>query len=226
MALSIGSGISIGGGISLLSEPVPTTIGEFIGGGYYAGKISNTAFSGVASYYLILAPKANEVLGKQWGTTSVVTGITSLIAGSSNTSSLVALGTGYEAATYCGVTCNAGAGINGYTDWYLPSAYELTTLFYYLKPTTDLNNNIYGANPYAVAPEPQTNNTTTSPAQTNAVIFQAGGAQALESAADYWTSVEMDSLNSWFLYTSDLSAYNGTKQATWVYTRPVRRIHV
>lgn len=210
-----------------MTQGVPTTIGQFIGGGYYAGKISTTA-NGVATHYLILAPKANEFLGKKWSTASVITGLTSNIDGPGNTTAMVALGTGYEAATYCGVTCNASGGINGYTDWYMPAFNELETIFYFLKPTTDLNNIIYGANANAVAPEPiSTYYTTTAPAQTSASIFQTGGAQVLEPANDYWSSTDFtNGPDAWFGYTSDLAQYNGTKQAMWIYTRPVRRIPV
>ena len=42
---------------------VPSVIGEAWGGGYYGGKIS-TSGNGVATHYLIVAPKSTEVFGR------------------------------------------------------------------------------------------------------------------------------------------------------------------
>jgi hypothetical protein len=234
MALSIGSGISIGRGISLLSEtvsPVPTTIGEFIGGGYYAGKISTTA-NGVATHYLIVAPKAYEITN-MWSTLSVQTGINSDIDGPGNTAALVALGTAYPAAYYCGVTCNASGGINGYTDWYLPATDESEVIYYSLKP--DATQNAwgigYGVNTHAVSPEPISQSYLQfSPTQTTVTLFQTGNAQAFDLQS-YWASTEATDLtfeatSAHFQYMVDGGQYFGTKQANWVITRPIRRIPV
>ena len=230
MALSIGSGISIGGGISLSVAPTgPTTIGEFYGGGYYVGKISTTQ-TGVADYYLIVAPFAYE-LYKQYCTASTMTGIASPIDGPGNTAALVALGTTYEAGYYCGVTCNAAGGINGYADWYLPAYCELEVAYYNLKPGTVANVTFSGNNPYAVPPEPfDTVYTAGAPAQTTVALFQTGGAQAFGEAG-YWSSTESfnpgtEALNAWYQYFLSGDQYYGTKQATWLLARPFRRIPI
>jgi hypothetical protein len=229
MALTIGSGISIGAGLDIGSD-LPTQIGQFIYGGYYAGQISVDQ-TGVATHYLILAPKANEVLALVWSSELVQTNINDYIAGPTNTAALVVLGSGYAAATYCGVTANASGGINGYTDWYLPAKCELEVIYYNLKPGIGSNNTLYGDNPYAVLPEPfNTVYTSGSPAQTVSKVFQSGQFQELD-AGNYWSSSETPDAtfqagNAWFQVMADGSQYFGDKTATWLYTRPVRRIPV
>ena len=66
--------------------PPPTTIGQAYGGGYYAGKIA-VGGGGIATHYLIVAPKSTgETSGKAWGTYGSTTSITSVINGSTNRS--------------------------------------------------------------------------------------------------------------------------------------------
>jgi hypothetical protein len=230
MALSIGSGISIGAGLALGSD-LPTQLGQFIYGGFYAGKISIDQ-TGVATHYLILASKEYEIFN-QWSTASVITGINNIIDGPGNTTALVALGPAYEAGFYCGMTCNVVAGgINGYTDWYMPAKCEVEVLYYNLKPTTEINSVLYGDNPYAVLPEPfNTTYTTGNPAQTVSKVFQVGQYQALGDTVSYWTSTEPDLVsleaeNAWYQYMPSGSQFFGTKQGTWNCTRPVRRVPV
>lgn len=232
MTISIGAGISIGPGITLEKGALgPTTIGEFYGGGYYAGQISTTA-NGVATHYLIVAPKAWESL-QVWSTLSVQTGINSDIDGPGNTAALVALGTAYPAAYYCGVTCNASGGINGYTDWYLPATDESEVIYYFLKP--DATQNAwgigYGVNTHAVSPEPISQSYLQfSPTQTTVTLFQTGNAQAFDLQS-YWASTEatdftFEATTAHFQYMVDGAQYFGTKQAPWPITRPIRRIPV
>jgi hypothetical protein len=166
--------------------PGPTTIGQAFGGGFYAGQIA-VGGGGVATHYLIVAPKASgENSSRAWGVVGTVTGITSVINGPSNSASLAALGASYEAAIFC-----EGLTIGGYTDWYLPATNELEVLYYFLKPTTFANNTSSGSNANAVSPEPvSTNYTSGSPAQTSAGIgFRIGETNAFASD-NYWTSSE------------------------------------
>ena len=72
--------------------PPPTTIGQAYGGGFYAGQIA-VGGGGVATHYLIVAPKATgEASGKTWGTYGVTTGFTSVINGPTNSAGEAALG--------------------------------------------------------------------------------------------------------------------------------------
>jgi hypothetical protein len=183
--------------------PPPTVIGQAYGGGYYAGQISTTA-NGVATHYLIVAPKASgqstidNIKWKNGGLTT--TGANSVINGPSNTSIITALAatdSNYQAAAFCLNVNNAG-GIGGYTDWYIPATYELEVLYYFLKPNTVANATGTGANPYAVSPEPvNTNHTSGSPAQTSATGangFRTGEANTFFENV-YWTSTEISSSN-------------------------------
>jgi hypothetical protein len=168
----------------------PTTIGQAYGGGYYAGKIA-VGGGGVATHYLIVAPKSTgESSSSTWGVYGTATGTTSVINGPSNSATLAALGTDYQAATFC-----EGLTIGGFTDWYLPAKNELEVLYYFLVPGTDGNDTSSGSNANAVSPEPiSTNYTISSPAQTSAGIgFRTGETNAFSvggAAQNYWSSTE------------------------------------
>jgi hypothetical protein len=195
------------------------TIGDAFQGGYYAGKINVSG----TQYYLIVAPKASgESTGRNWGTYGVTTGITSVINGPTNSASLAALGAAYQAAVFC-----EGLTIGGYTDWYLPAKNELEVLYYYLKPTTSLNNTSSGSNANAVSPEPiSTNYTSGSPAQTSAGIgFRTGETNAFASDF-YWSSTENNSSNAWIQYFYSGEQANDFRKNQNFYVRAVRRIAV
>ena len=205
------------------NPPPPTTIGEAYGGGFYAGKIA-VGGGGVATHYLIVAPKATGQTSElTWGPTGVTTGITSVIAGPSNSAALAALGASYQAATFC-----EGLSIGAYTDWYLPAKNELEVLYYFLKPSTTSNVAGYGSNANAVSPEPiSTAYTTGAPAQTSAGInFRAGESQAF-SQNQYWTSTE-DTVNAAFnqIFSDGRQLSTGKDFWSSFYTRAVRRIPV
>jgi hypothetical protein len=204
----------------------PTTIGQAYGGGYYAGQISTTA-NGVATHYLIVSPKATgEASGKAWGLNGVTTGLVSVINGPTNTTSLAALGSSYQAAVFCNNLNNSG-GLNGYTDWYLPAQNELEVLYYFLKPTTNPNASyaISGSNANAVSPEPiNTDYTTGSPAQTSAVNFMVGGTEAL-TADGNWSSSERSTNQSWAQGFYDGYQFSNSKTGGY-YVRAVRRVPV
>ncbi len=192
------SGMSIAGGVTIAPPSVPS-IGDAFGGGYYAGQISTTA-NGVATHYLIVSPKATgQLTNVTFGPTGTLTSALSNYDGATNTATLAALGSTYQAAYQC-----KNLNINGYTDWYLPAKAELEILFWYLKPTNTLNQTLTpsGANPYAVSPEPiSTNYTTTSPLQTTVSLFQTGNSEAIEAAAYnsfFWSSTQYDTNSAWY----------------------------
>jgi hypothetical protein len=196
----------------------PTTIGQAYGGGFYAGKINVLG----TQYYLIVAPKASgENSSRTWGVYGTTTGITSIIAGPTNSASLAALGASYQAAIFC-----EGLTIGGYSDWYLPAKNELEVLYYFLKPTTDANDTGAGANANAVSPEPvSTNYTSGSPAQTSAGIgFRTGETNAFASVY-YWSSTENDASGAWSQYFNG-GNQNTPNKANSTYVRAVRRIAV
>jgi hypothetical protein len=202
----------------------PTTIGEAYGGGFYAGKINVSG----TQYYLIVAPKASgESSSSTWGVYGAFTGIRSVINGPTNTASLAALGSTYQAATFCN-NLNAGAGLNGYSDWYLPAQNELEVLYYFLKPTTTANYTSSGSNVNAVSPEPvSTNYTSGSPAQTSATGvdgFRTGETNAFASDY-YWSSTEYNNGFAWIQHFND-GLQNTTAKNNNNYVRAVRRVPV
>jgi hypothetical protein len=200
----------------------PANIGDAYGGGFFAGQINVSG----TKYNLVVAPKSSgENSSRTWGTNGGGTGITSVINGPTNSASLAALGSAYQAATFC-----EGLTINGYSDWYLPALNELEVLYYFLKPTTDANNTstspfANGSNANAVyPPEPvSTVYTTSAPAQTNLGInFRTGESEAFASAR-YWTSTDDNSYGPRNQIFS-----NGAQEASGgilsFYARAVRRV--
>jgi hypothetical protein len=197
----------------------PANIGEAYGGGFFAGQINVSG----TKYNLVVAPKASgEASGKTWGTYGVVTGISSVINGPTNTTVEAALGAAYQPAVFC-----EGLTIGGYSDWYLPAKNELEVLYYFLKPTTTANDTASGSNANAVSPEPiSTNYTSGSPAQTNAGIgFRTGEANAFVSDR-YWSSSEDTGFPAEAAFTSFFSdGYQGnTNKSDAYYVRAVRRV--
>lgn len=162
-------------------------IGAAYGGGYFAGKISTSA-NGVATHYLIVAPKAtgqSDDGGIQWKTTNTASGVYSRINGNTNSSAIN--NASHPAAQFC-----EGLSIGGFTDWYLPSELELQVCYYFLKPTlASTNNTSFGANPYAVSPQPiNTNYTDTNPSLTSVTEFQAYNSESFRPDRIFWTSTE------------------------------------
>lgn len=201
-------------------------IGAAYGGGYFAGQIN---VSGTVYNLVVADITVGQTFGKTWGVMGVTTGITSVINGPTNSASLAALGTLYEAATFC-----EGLNTGGYTDWYMPAKNELEVCYYFLKPTTNQNAPSYGSNANAVSPEPISTTYTNSgglplsPAQTIATNFRSGASsQEFVSTDAYFTSTEVNSNSAW-----NQGFYNGTqgnddyKSGTTFYTRAVRRVAV
>ena len=124
-----------------------------------------------------------------------------------------------------------GAGIGGYTDWYVPAKNELEVLYYYLKPGptgTQPNSTSSGSNPNAVAPEPvSTNYTATNPAQTTAILFQGTNAEAFLSSSAWWSATEVssDPSKAWRATFQSGLQFENTKTASNVNSaRAVRRV--
>ncbi len=107
-------------------DPRPSVVGQAFGGGTYAGDLT----IGVATYAVIVAPKANEIL------TSALTGNISSTANTSandsvtNTTALTAL------ATAASVVAKVKAlAIGGFTDWQVPALAVQQLLWTNLRPS-------------------------------------------------------------------------------------------
>ena len=173
---------------------IPAVIGEEFGGGYFAGYISHTA-DGNPTHALIVAPRATGATGNgytlttdlQWKTANTTTaGTTSTFDGVANTAAMVTAGiANHPAAQFCN-----NLSISSYTDWYLPSRYELDIAYFNLKPTSFANSTSNGINLYAVPPR-SSNFTSNNPPVTSISLF-AGGSEAF-SVARHVTSTEVSS---------------------------------
>lgn len=165
------------------------SIGDAYEGGYYAGMIDVNG-AGIGTHYLIVIEKDKETQTQYKTTNSASTNAQSLIYG--GTATAANNDSNHPAFQYC-----AGLTHNTYSDWYLPSLYELAIIYYNLKPSTNNNFTTNGANPYSV-PVRNSNYTTSNPGQTSVSVFQTGGAQAFETATGtnynrYITSTELSS---------------------------------
>jgi hypothetical protein len=206
------------------SQPFPAVIGEEFGGGYFAGYISHTADES-PTHALIVAPRATGATGGsytlttnlQWKTATTTTaGTTSDFDGAANTAAMVTAGIAdHPAANFC-VDLNIG----GFTDWYLPSRYELDVAYFNLKPSTAVNNTSWGTNIYAV-PQRNSNWTSTYPAQTALTAFNTS-AEAFVTDR-HWSSTETNATNARPLNLTNGSQDNALK-ATGVRVRAFRRI--
>jgi hypothetical protein len=174
-------------------------IGDAYAGGYFAGYISHTA-DGVATHRLIVAPAATGASGTGYTLTdnyllktanALTTNTDSLFDGAANTSAMATAGiSDHPAAEFC-----VNLAVGGFSDWYLPSRYELDIAYNNLKPNTQINSTSYGSNPYSV-PKRASNWTSLVPGQTSVTAFRSGGAEAF-NAVFHWSSSQNGASVNW-----------------------------
>jgi hypothetical protein len=204
--------------------PQETILGIPFGGGYFAGYISHTADSN-PTHALIVAPRATGATGTgytlttnlAWKTaTTTTSGTSSTFDGVANTAAMVTAGIAdHPAAEFC-----KNLSIGGFTDWYLPSRYELDIAYFNLKPTTDSNGST-GINDYSV-PKRLVNYTTSFPAKTTAALFNSS-TESFE-AGFHWSSTEQSASNARAIRFSDgLVTVTASKTTTYA-VRAFRRI--
>jgi hypothetical protein len=160
-------------------NPIPDNLGSQYSGGYYAGKMQNSAtdtpyddaYSRPAGedYYLIVADKEDEFIGSY---TQVTNHCNNLVSG-------------------------------GFSDWDVPTPAELELMYRNLKPTTASNDTSEpdlqagGGNPHSV-PAYNRTYTSNSPGQSAISIFKSGGSQALS----------LSDMQNYIAGTSGWNAYN------------------
>ncbi|QEZ48524.1 DUF1566 domain-containing protein [Cupriavidus oxalaticus] len=153
--------------------------GDAVGGGFYAGQISQD--DGV--YVVIVAPKdGGEHEETVWHTDRKrLDDALSYYDGNANT---IAMGRAGSALALWAISLR----LNGFDDWYLPARDELELAYRHLKPTAGNYEGFrHGENPSSV-PVGYTY-TESTPAQTAAPAFQEGGTEAFEEEW-YWTSTQ------------------------------------
>jgi len=194
-------------------EPI---LGTSMGGGFYAGRIMIDS----QAFALIVAPKAVGQIEGEWiKDYKDVQGTLSFNDGFANTKAMA------EAGSELAQRIQA-LDIDGNTDWYIPSLDELEVIYRNLKPSTT-ENYCYmrsGINLNAIMPTAPY--TPDFPAQTNAELFQAGGAEAFDEAW-HWTSTQYasDSGFAWIQSFDDGNQlYNG--KANHSRARAVRRLFI
>jgi hypothetical protein len=210
------------------TQYVPVNIGDEFGGGYFAGYISHTA-DGVPTHALIVAPRATGATGGgytlttslKWADETVAVpahvtliGASSAFDGKVNTDlmmSLIASNT-YSAGAFPAAQFCADLSIGGFTDWYLPSRFELDIAYFNLKPGTQANDTIWGTNIYSVPRRPR-NNSRNFPIQTNLTAFNSSAQQAF--VADFhWSSTELSPTGAWGLGLNTGAQGGGSKPAS------------
>lgn len=113
---------------------------------------------------------------------------------------------------------NGGGGIGGFTDWYIPAWNELRIIYFFFKPSPQVNSPIWGSNPNSLPPyTPNTNYSNTGsvatfPAQTVATDFRSGGSEAMHPNWS-WSSSELsgDPTRGWRQAYYDGQAQGMTK---------------
>jgi hypothetical protein len=219
---SVSAKNSLGYGSARVSNYAITTPGEGqqVFGGYYGGSISLTQ-NGVATHYLIVAPKSSG----EYSSVTLSGYGSSYIDGPTNTASMSR--TSGSAKEFLDLVVNAAGGIGGYTDWYIPAVYELFTLYYFLKPENSSNYPGNGSTPYAVYPQPISTPWAAYglPTQTTADVFKINGSEAFLNTTNdsYWTSTYGGSpgYGTFFLFLQGFWA--GQLISTSLRVRAIRR---
>jgi len=198
------------------TQYVPVNIGDELGGGYFAGYISHTA-DGNPTHALIVAPRTTGATGGSytlttnlaWKTSNTTTtGTTSAFDGAVNTAAMVTAGIAdHPAAEFC-----VNLSIGGFTDWYLPSHYEMDIAYFNLKPGTQVNDTNWGTNIYSVPRRPR-NNSRNFPIQTNLTAFNTTS-QAFV-AVGHWSSTEPNAGVGWVLDLGNGFQFNALKTNTY-----------
>lgn len=235
-------------------DAIPTVIGEYAYGGYYAGIINTStskggtapiatdAFQTGAKYALIVSPKSLESSSYVWKTTndSGPTGVKTRWNGLGATAAMTAAGSNYQAATYCS---GLSYPVDGGSAWYLPAMDELELLYRNLKPTTANNYTSttsggtgyfpYGTTSVTSGFNPSSSPagstySSTVPAQTSVTLFQDTGAQFIATNTNgVWSSTEVQLSLAWgqgFGTVNTGLQFNQQKIQTGLRTRPVRRV--
>lgn len=146
----------------------PLKVGDAWGGGVYAGILNDKPAA--KKYYLVLSPRLQGEFTVAEPTLSSVTqsSTAKVYDGVLNTAALLKAkraAANQVTRINSAVDVNGVAGINYYTDWYIPAKAELEVMYRLLKPT-ETPNAVSGVTQYGETPALSTAYTATNPAQT------------------------------------------------------------
>jgi hypothetical protein len=219
------------------TQYVPVNIGDEFGGGYFAGYISHTA-DGVPTHALIVAPRATGATGTGYTLTTNLKWADEAVAvpahnalinansdfdGKVNTDlmmSLIANST-YSAGAFPAAQFCADLSIGGFTDWDLPSRFELDIAYFNLKPGTQVNDTNWGTNIYSVPRRPS-NNSRNFPIQTTLTDFTTTTEAFV--ADGHWSSTEVNASGAWGLNLISSSQASIGKTITTRRVRAFRKL--
>ena len=217
MTVFIGSCTIVGGFNVYEQSPLfpPVDLGEGFAGGYYAGMISSTG-NEQPTYFLVVSPKAlGETTTSYDNGLSANTTSTSVIDGYAN--SLWLANTNYPAANFC-----RSLNIGGFTDWYLPSFFEMSVIYANLKVLEFNNVTTTGTNLYSVLSR-TTNYSQYVPNQTYSTSFKQGGSEAFTST-NYWVSTHRDSSTAFHISMGSGTHGFSNKNLNTLKVRAIRRV--
>jgi hypothetical protein len=197
---------------------IAAIIGTLMGGGYYAGRI----MVGGQAYALVVAPKAEgEHPDTQYHDNyDNIEGAKHYDDGIANTNAMAEAGSALAKWA-------KDLRIGDNDDWYLPSQDELEIIYRNLKPTTRENSCYARSGINLSAVEPTRPYTPKFPLQTQAELFQEGGAEAFE-ADWYWSSTQHASHGGYAWCQTFTSGYQNytTKDDIYCRARAVRRLPI
>ena len=198
-------------------EEITPIIGTSMGGGFYAGRIR----IGTQAFALVIAPKdVGEHEDIAWHDSySEIEGAKSCCDGVANTKAMAEAGSAL-AKWALSLT------IDGNSDWYIPSQDELEIIYRNLKPTTETNSRYARSGINVSALVPTYPYTSDFPKQTQAEVFQAGGAEAFDDVW-HWSSTQHagNSGYAWRQVFSHGRQYNSHKDSC-LRARAVRRLPI
>jgi hypothetical protein len=160
-------------------------IGQFTNGGYYCG----TYTLDNVTYGLFLAPKSlGEYASRIKDRNNQTENIYSLIDGKRNTMFMI----NDENAVHDAAVKTSTVEINGYTDWYIPSLYEMTLVYRTAKPSEVVNDVKSGVNQNSGLGK----YTEFDPLMTSKDELEFEFNDAMGKGY-YWTSTEHNGVHNW-----------------------------
>ena len=193
-------------------------------GGFYVGEMLK---SGIKYSLIVASLSGGESASLAYDTTPNGAGPIDTWDGSANTAALVKLGLARcLAAAFC-----HNLTLGGFTDWVLPSLTQLELCYRALKPTSTATR--AGSVPQTIqlpgGVNPYSNPVgavylASSPVQTIAVDFMAGGDEAF-AATTYWTSTGEAGVGSYAMCQSFSNGYQvDGKKSSAIRVRAVRMV--